>query len=299
MFSYGKIFGSMFTGSMVGSGPVVLSLWAYVIANAQPPGVVELNPRLLAYIIGCKVQEIEAAIEVLCGPDKSSRTEDMEGRRLIQEGAMQYRVVTWAKYNKVRNDEARRAQNREAQARYRRKSSLTVSTVSHASAESAHRDGEGDLDADSQVPDSSALRREEKPVDPRFLQFWEAYGRKGSRKQSLAEWVKLKPTDEMAAEVTAKARAYRAAYAADPQYQKDGQRWLKHAGWMDEIVPRSNGIAPKLTASGRVVVEASKMHIPNMPLGSEFCDCPGCAAAKLTRSISDAKNVSNHIRTTP
>lgn len=268
MFSYGKIFGSMFTGSMVGSGPVVLSLWAYVIANAQPPGVVELNPKLLAYIIGCKVEEIEAAILVLCGPDKSSRTEDMEGRRLVQEGTMQYRVVTWAKYNKVRNDEARRAQNREAQARYRKKAGLTVSIVSHESAESAHREGEGEGDRegdrDSQVQNSSAARREEKPVDPRFLQFWEAYGRKGSRKQSLAEWVKIKPTDEMAAEVTAKARAYRAAHAADPQYQKDGQRWLKHAGWQDEIIPRNSTTGPRRLFS--------ETHVELTDLGAKYAE---------------------------
>ena len=185
MFSYGKIFGSMFTGSMVGSGPVVLSLWAYVIANAQPPGVVELNPRLLAYIIGCKEDEIVAAIEVLCSPDKSSRTEDMEGRRLIQEGTMQYRVVTWAKYNKVRNDEARRAQNREAQARYRKKVGLTVSIVSQPSAESAHREGEGDRDqeGDQKVQSAPAPRRDksvEKPddVDDQTWADWTAHRKK-------------------------------------------------------------------------------------------------------------------------
>lgn len=209
MFSYGKIFGSMFTGSMIGSGPVVLSLWAYVIANAQPPGVVELNPRLLAYIIGCKVDEIVAAIEVLCSPDKSSRTEDMEGRRLIQEGTMQYRVVTWAKYNKVRNDEARRAQNREAQARYRKKAGLTVSIVSQPSAESAHREGEGDRDqeGDQKVQSAPAPRRDksvEKPddVDDQTWADWTAHRKKkrstisatvvsGTRKEAALAGVSL------------------------------------------------------------------------------------------------------------
>lgn len=157
--------------------------------------------------------------------------------------------------------------------------------------------GPGSLSSDPepQTPRAAALG----PTDPRFDQFWQAYGRKGIRKQTLAVWVKLKPDDELAAKITAAAAAYRAAKSGDPKFQRDGQRWLRDEGWNDEVTPGSSPTPLKVTASGRVVVEASKVHIPNMPLGSEFCDCPGCAAAKLTRSLSDAKNVSNHIRITP
>jgi hypothetical protein len=65
---YGKIFERMFTGTMYGSGPVVFSVWAYVIANARPPGVVSLNPKLLAATIGCSTEEIRLAIEFLTRP---------------------------------------------------------------------------------------------------------------------------------------------------------------------------------------------------------------------------------------
>lgn len=112
--------------------------------------------------------------------------------------------------------------------------------------------------------------------DPRFDEFWQAYGRKGSRKQSLAQWRKLRPTDALAAEVTSKARDYRTAFAGEPRYQKDGQRWLRDEGWKDEIMPRGPTISARVTANGRPVVEASTMHIPNMPLGHESCRCEGC-----------------------
>lgn len=77
-------------------------------------------------------------------------------------------------------------------------------------------------------------------LPPDFLEFWDAYGKKGSRRESLASWTKLKPNPELAAEVIAAAKKYRAAHTDDPQFQKDGQRWLKNEGWNDEIVPRKD-----------------------------------------------------------
>jgi hypothetical protein len=141
--AYGKIFESLYTGSMVGSGLNVFALWTYVIANAKPPGTIELNPILLSAIFGCTLAEVEDALRKLCEPDPRSRTPDFEGRRLIQEGQFLYFVPTWAKYNKLRNEIERREQNRLAQKRWREKQkSLTVSTTLLTSAESAHADAD-------------------------------------------------------------------------------------------------------------------------------------------------------------
>ena len=81
----------------------------------------ELNPRLLAAIIGTTEVEIEAAIEFLCRPDPRSRTPDEEGRRLVRLGPFDFRVVNYAKYRRIRDEEDRREQNRLAQERYREK----------------------------------------------------------------------------------------------------------------------------------------------------------------------------------
>lgn len=119
---YGKAFKSMYTGSMVGAGPVKFTVWHYAITYADPPGIVELNPKLLAAIIGgCTEADIEEAIAWLCAPDPRSRSTEHEGRRLLKCGAFAYEVPTWAKYNKIRNSEDRRQQNVEAARRYREK----------------------------------------------------------------------------------------------------------------------------------------------------------------------------------
>ena len=120
---FGKIFGSMFEGSMVGSGACVFAVMSYIIAKMVPDRehgmVVEINPKLLAFTLGETQKNVESAIDFLCKPDKHSRTKDEQGRRLIRLGEFDYRVVNGLKYRQIRNEEARMEQNRTAQARKR------------------------------------------------------------------------------------------------------------------------------------------------------------------------------------
>lgn len=120
---FGKIFGSMFTGSMVGSGAVVFATMSYVIANMRPDrkhgAIVELNPKIIAVVLGESEKDVQGAIDVLCKADKNSRSKEEQGRRLIQLGQFEYRVVNGAKYREIRNEEERRNQNALNQARFR------------------------------------------------------------------------------------------------------------------------------------------------------------------------------------
>ena len=139
---YGKIFESTFTGSMVGTGVTVFAIWSYVIANTRPPGHVELNPVILGAILGCPAEDVTRAIEALCQPDPASRSPECEGRRLVKEAPFLFSVPTWARYRATRNDDERKAYNREAQrkSRERRSSamSMTVSTCQPPSAAVSH-----------------------------------------------------------------------------------------------------------------------------------------------------------------
>jgi hypothetical protein len=117
---YGKAFSSTFGGSMCGAGPTVFALWFYIIANAQDSRV-ELNPRILAAIIGTTPEDIQSAIAFLERPDPESRNPEHEGRRLIREGQYQFFVVSHSIYRAMRDEEERRAYNarkqRESRAR--------------------------------------------------------------------------------------------------------------------------------------------------------------------------------------
>lgn len=122
---YGKIFASLFTGSMYGAGSPKFAVMSYVIANMQPDRdvgfQVELNIRDLASRIGEPVEVIQGAIDFLCAPDIESRSKDEEGRRLVKIGSFDYRVVNGKAYAEIRNEEQRRENNRIRQARFRKK----------------------------------------------------------------------------------------------------------------------------------------------------------------------------------
>ncbi len=126
---YGKHFEDMYTGSMFGIGPDVFAVWGYVISNMRVTKLeahVELNPKLMALAIGTTVERITAAIGVLESPDEDSRTEKMEGRRLVlatkrTKGPMQFLVVNGYKYRYSRDEGGRRESNRMAQKKYHAK----------------------------------------------------------------------------------------------------------------------------------------------------------------------------------
>lgn len=127
--SWGKHFGSMYSGSMVGAGAMIFAVWGYVIANMRSernhdkdsPQIVELNPKLLGPILGEKPQDVEKAIEFLCSPDPESRTQEKQGRRLEYQGAFLYLVVNGAFYRQIKNEEERKEQLRQASQRQRDK----------------------------------------------------------------------------------------------------------------------------------------------------------------------------------
>lgn len=108
---------------MIGSGPDVFSVWGYVIAKNRM-GVVELNPTLLAFLIGATEKRMADAIDFLCRPDAKSRSQAQGGKRLVKEGVYQYRMVNWEYYDKIKSLEELRQYNREKQAEYRERERL-------------------------------------------------------------------------------------------------------------------------------------------------------------------------------
>lgn len=168
---YGKLFASTFSGSMMAAGPEVFAVWAYVIAHAKDSGV-ELNPKLLAAVVGSTEERMIKAIEALCAADPNSRSPDMDGRRLVREGQFQYRVVNHLKYRTIRNEDDRRAYNRDAKRRERkrqtdksREKSLTVDDSRRQSIVSAHTEAEAEA-LSSPPPPSEKKSRGKPPTTP-------------------------------------------------------------------------------------------------------------------------------------
>ena len=121
---FGKLFAQTFTGSMYGAGPTRFAVWAYVIASKNlSTSMVEVNPLVLADLIGTDPASIEDAIAYLTAPDPMSRTGTEDGRRMVHEGGFLYRVVNAPIYNAIRNEQERREYMREAKRRQRKRES--------------------------------------------------------------------------------------------------------------------------------------------------------------------------------
>lgn len=247
--AYGKVFESLYTGSMVGTSPLMFAVWNYCIAASKPPGYVELNPGIIAAILGATKDEVQQVIDTLCEPDEMSRTPDEEGRKLVQEGHFLYRMPTWPKYNAIRNDEKRRDQNREAQARHRDRV-LTDADVVLTNAdsqqcqptemESTDGEGEGDLPE----PATAVSRPTDAGQDDGFEAFWSAYEKKAGRPKAETAWRRMSQKDRKAA--MDRVPAY-VASTPDKSFRMNAQGWLNQRRWEDEIITKTPSGLPVQT----------------------------------------------------
>lgn len=163
---YGKFFSSTFTGSMVGSGLNVFAVWGYVIANTSADGHVEINPPIVAAILGCEVKEVESAIKTLCAVDEKSRSKKEDGRRLVQRAAFLYFVPTYTDYRAIRDNESRREYMRNYMRNYRGGEPVKQD-VNIGKSQLAHTDADTEEEANTKnkgivglKPGTKALRME-------------------------------------------------------------------------------------------------------------------------------------------
>lgn len=129
MSAHGRVYEEFFTGSMVGTGPLVQWLMMYCIVKVDyRDHTVMLNPKLLFAILGqdeewpgMTVASIERAIQKLCQPDPASQNKQYGGARLVHRTGYQYFVVSHEKYWLKAQKEARRTYFREYGAKRRHK----------------------------------------------------------------------------------------------------------------------------------------------------------------------------------
>jgi hypothetical protein len=98
---FGKIYECMFERSLAGSGSHIIAIMAYIIAKKSQDGIINLQPKILAGVIGDTPERMQEAIDFLCQPDDQSENTAEEGRRLLRVGPYAYRVVSHEKYRNM------------------------------------------------------------------------------------------------------------------------------------------------------------------------------------------------------
>ena len=98
-----------------GGGPTILAVWCLVLASKNQDGVTALNPSAVYGLwLGSQepktLEDIQKAWDYLTSPDKKSKNQEHEGRRIIPTEDGRWFVVSHYKYRQMYKTEQRRRQ---------------------------------------------------------------------------------------------------------------------------------------------------------------------------------------------
>lgn len=166
---YAKVFSDILHGTLW-DNPTARHVFMDLLVLADPHGVVDMTPQVIAAQTNMPLDVIMSALSALSAPDPKSRSPKDDGRRitLIDEHRdWGWVIVNFKERHALRDEDARRENNRRYQAERRARAkacqhpvstlSAPVSTRQHSS---AHADVDVDVDKEAPPPPTAT---EEKP----------------------------------------------------------------------------------------------------------------------------------------
>lgn len=258
MSFYGKIFSSMYEGTLYGEWQAIVT-FQQMIVLADPEGYIDMTPQAIAARTSIPLDIITKGIEVLLMPDPQSRTPDCEGRRiesLDPKRPWGWRIVNHAHYRRLASAEEKReadrlriAEKREAERAEKGADRGTERFHDEQSSQPVAECRELSLEV-AEVAQAGSKKQEadKTPLPPkggaRFDEFWRAYPRKLQKGDAERAW-KRKKLDVRADEILGHLRA---RVVSDRDWLRDDGKfipypasWLNSAGWLDEYAKATNG----------------------------------------------------------
>lgn len=110
-----------------------------------------MHPKAIAEEVGLVVDQVRAALRMLEAPDLESRSPEEEGRRIVRMDEHRdwgWRIVNYAKYRSIRDEDERREQNRLSQKKWRDKQA-SASVITHKPRKPISAHTEADTEADT------------------------------------------------------------------------------------------------------------------------------------------------------
>lgn len=111
---YAKVFYQIFESS-IAEDYLVRHVFMDLLVLADDDGVIDKTEQAIARITNVPLDIVQVAIRRLSAPDPQSRSSEEDGRRLIlidDHRTWGWRIVNYAKYRAIRDEEARRISNR-------------------------------------------------------------------------------------------------------------------------------------------------------------------------------------------
>lgn len=267
MSSFAKLFSNIVTSTIWQEDNATRLVWVTMLALADRNGEVDATVPGLANLARVTIPECETALQKFLSPDKYSRSQKREGRRIeVVEGG--WRLLNYEKYRAIGRGEDRReylkTKKREQRTRERQQKSTPVNKSQHcqpiaeAEAEAkgnndiAHNPPQGTCVANApaeQPPEANPQVRGRKRRaratasaasnnSESFSRFWDQYPHKVGKQICLKIWKRLKPSAELAEQIIAAVQRYKRT----EQWQEKSGRfipypatWLNEGRWEDEI----------------------------------------------------------------
>lgn len=154
---YGKIFDSMYEGTLYGQWEAIVTFQQMIVLCDQD-GVIDMTPHAIAARTSIPLEIIKKGLSILEAPDPYSRTPGQEGRRIeLLDGHRPWgwHIINHDKYRMLIDADTIRAQNRERQRRHRdsqaaalasNAASRSVTASNTSDAASRHTDTDTDTD---------------------------------------------------------------------------------------------------------------------------------------------------------
>jgi hypothetical protein len=229
---YGRLFDTIFDSSIMEEEFHTRLLWHYMIVLSDEDGVVDMTIPALARRTNIGAELVSVGIERLAAPDPSSRSPELEGRRIVPLEGQPYgwRLVNHAKYRDMKNAYDRREYFRG----YRRKRRAEGKDLA------VHSEQD---EQDLNTPEPSVGVGVSVGVNG-FESFWQEYPRKVGKRDAAKAWKQTAGERPPLAELLAAL----ASLAKCRQWTRDGGQyapypatWLRRGGWEDDAVALNRG----------------------------------------------------------
>lgn len=112
--SYTPLDRGLLTSTLLKEGPVVVAVWALILASTDKFGESDMQPSTAASLLRIPDADARSAYAVLSAPDPDSKNGEHGGRRILRIANGNWLVVSHAKYQRL----ASKAGAAERQARY-------------------------------------------------------------------------------------------------------------------------------------------------------------------------------------
>jgi hypothetical protein len=210
--TYTKLFNTIITSSIWSEDAVTCKVWITLLAMADFKGQVFGSMIGIADMARIDVKDCEIAFKKLLSPDKYSRTQAEEGRRVrVIEGG--WEIINYEFYRDKRGSRA------EYFRKYRERKCKSATVARN-------------------TMQPSATHTDTDTYNNLFVQFWNAYPKHRAKKVAFKAFCKLQMTDELFATIISAVEAQKKTQdwrKEGGQYIPLASTWLNQARWEDEI----------------------------------------------------------------